>query len=197
MIITINEDVCKKNGLETDELLALLLVKTGTDIPVLFKKLEEKKILTKDIFGRYLIYHRWDDVANTIILDSDKEAQKPERLERLALKLAEIFPKEKKLGTPYYFRGNRKDNILKLKKFFKIYGKYSDEEILDAARRYVSSFNGNYEYMRILKYFIWKDEIKTNSDGENYVEETSDLATWIENKGQKNTSSSDWTVSLN
>ena len=196
MIITINEDICKKNELETDELLAILLVKTGMDIPELFKRLEERKIFVKDIFGNYLVTQRWDDIACTVILDSDKEAQKPERLENLAIKLAEIFPKEKKAGTPYYFRGNRKDNILKLKKFFKIYGKYSDEEIIDAAKRYVASFNGNYEYMRILKYFIWKDEIKTNSNGENYIEETSDLATWIENKGQENTTNSDWTMNL-
>ena len=147
MTISISEDVCKKNGLNPDEILAILLVKTGTDISQLFNSLLERHILVKDVFGSYLVTQRWDDVASTILLDSDKDKQSPERLEKLASKLMEIFPKEKKAGTCHYFRGNKKDNILRLKKFFKLYGHYSDEQILDAARRYVSSFNGNYAYM--------------------------------------------------
>lgn len=196
MTISISEDVCKKNGLNPDEILAILLVKTGTDISQLFNSLLERHILVKDVFGSYLVTQRWDDVASTILLDSDKDKQSPERLEKLASKLMEIFPKEKKAGTCYYFRGNKKDNILRLKKFFKLYGHYSDEQILDAARRYVSSFNGNYAYMRILKYFIWKDAVKRDSEGNGYVDETSDLANWIENAGQVD-SNSDWTTNLN
>lgn len=196
MKITISDEVCKKNGLETEEVLALLLVKTSTDIPKLFETLIEKEILVKDIFGGYMITQRWDDVVSTIILDSDKDKQTPERLENLAIKLAEIFPKEKKAGTCHYFRGNKKDNILRLKKFFKLYGnKYTDEQILNAARRYVESFNGNYTYMRILKYFIWKDEIKLDSEGNKYVEETSDLASLIENEGASDLGQ-DWTSQL-
>ena len=108
----------------------------------------------------------------------------------------EIFPKGKKEGTCHYFKGNKKDNVLKLKKFFKLYGKYTDQQILNAARNYVASFNGNYAYMRILKYFIWKDEIKVNSEGTRYVEEVSDLANLIENAGHEDTLRNDWTVEL-
>lgn len=197
MTISISEDVCKKNGLNPDEILAILLVKTGTDISQLFNSLLERHILVKNVFGSYLVTQRWDDVASTILLDSDKDKQSPERLEKLASKLMEIFPKEKKAGTCHYFRGNKKDNILRLKKFFKLYGHYSDEQILDAARRYVSSFNGNYAYMRILKYFIWKDAVKRDSEGNGYVDETSDLANWIENAGQVDSTNSDWTTNLN
>jgi hypothetical protein len=193
--ITINEKTCEENGLELDELLAILLVKTSTDIPRLFRSLEEKQVLVKDMFGCYMVTQRWDDVASTILLDSDKNHQSPERLENLALKMMELFPKEKKSGTCYYFRGNKKDNILRLKKFFKLYGKYTDDQILDATKRYVESFNGNYSYMRILKYFIWKDEVKTDSEGKGYIDETSDLANWIENKDQVN-HSSDWTSNI-
>ena len=49
--------------------------------------------------------------------------------------------------------------------------------------------------MRILKYFIWKDEKKINEDGERYIEETSDLASWIENAGSEN-SNQNWEVEL-
>ena len=198
MTISINESVCKKNKLSLAELLSILLIKTGADIPKLFKSLEEKEIIIKDIFGGYMITQRWDDVASTILLDSDKDSQPSERLENLAVQLAEIFPREKKAGTCHYFRGNKKDTILRLKKFFKRYGnKFPDDQILEAARSYVASFNGNYHYMRILKYFIWKDSKKEDADGNLYVDETSDLATLIENAGAIDSIKEDWTTSLN
>ena len=50
--------------------------------------------------------------------------------------------------------------------------------------------------MRILKYFIWKDEVKINSDGEKYVDEVSDLASWIENEGQEENLNTEWTSTL-
>ena len=50
--------------------------------------------------------------------------------------------------------------------------------------------------MRILKYFIWKDEKKLNQNGELYIEETSDLASYIENEGQEDSIENDWTSTL-
>ena len=196
MTYTFSEEVCEKNGLKIEELLAILLIKTGVDIPKLFEELCDKQVIVKDgIFNSYLITPRWGDVMSTILLDSDKDSQSPDRIEQLALKLMEIFPKQKKEGTCHYFRGNKKDVSLKLKKFFKLYGNtYTDEQILNAAKAYVESFNGNYAYMRILKYFIWKDERKVNSDGETYIEETSDLANYIENEGQN--VNHEWTAEL-
>ena len=85
MTISINESVCKKNKLSLAELLSILLIKTGADIPKLFKSLEEKEIIIKDVFGGYMITQRWDDVASTILLDSDKDSQPSERLEILAV----------------------------------------------------------------------------------------------------------------
>lgn len=192
MTLSINDDICKKYSLEPEEALALLLIKTNNDIPSIINNLLEKKAIVKDMFNNYMLTQRWDDLLCSIMLDSDKDAISEDKVESLALKLMAIFPKEKKAGTCHYFRGNRKDNILKLKKFFKLYGnKYSEEEILEAAQNYVNSFNGNYKYMRILKYFIWKDEKKMDSNGKYYIEETSDLASCIENKGQ-NISNEDW-----
>ena len=196
MTVSINEEICKKNGLNISELFAILLIKTCEDLPKLFKSLEDRKIVVKDMFEGYMITQRWDDVASSILLDSDKNHQSPERLENLVVKLMEQFPKEKKAGTCHYFRGNKKDNILRLKKFFKLYGKYTDQQIIHAAKRYVSSFNGNYSYMRVLKYFIWKDDVKTDADGNRYVDEVSDLANWIENAGQEDSMNSDWTSTL-
>ena len=196
MDININEEICKKYGLDVSEVLAVLLIKTCNDIPKLFSILEEKEIVVRDLLQGYMVTQRWDDVVSTILLDSDVKAPSPDRLENLATQLMEIFPKQKKLGTCHYFRGNRKDIILRLKKFFKLYGKYTDEQIVVAAKKYVESFNGDYSYMRILKYFIWKDEVKINSEGDRYVDEVSDLANWIENAGQEEDLRNDWATTL-
>ena len=196
MDININEEICKKYGLDVSEVLAVLLIKTCNDIPKLFSILEEKEIVVRDLLQGYMVTQRWDDVVSTILLDSDVKAPSPDRLENLATQLMEIFPKQKKLGTCHYFRGNRKDIILRLKKFFKLYGKYTDEQIVTAAKKYVESFNGDYSYMRILKYFIWKDEVKINSEGGRYVDEVSDLANWIENAGQEEDLRNDWATTL-
>ena len=98
-----------------------------------------------------------------------------------------VFPEGKKAGTTTYWRGNVKEIKLKLKKFFKRYSdRYTDEQIVQAAQSYVGSFNGDYSFMRVLKYFIWKDARKMDSDGNTFVEEVSDLATIIENGGESN-----------
>ena len=194
MNITINDDVCTKYGLSLPELLVILALKSDK-LENTIASLESKGAIVSDVFEGYLVTQRWDDVASSILLDSDKDRQSPDRIANLATKLMEIFPKEKKSGTNHYFRGNTKDITLKLKKFFKLYGnKYSDEQVLSAAQAYVSSFNGNYTYMRILKYFIWKDDKKMHEDGKVYIEETSDLASWIENAGSE--SSQNWEVEL-
>lgn len=187
MKIVIDEKVCRDLGMELPEVLAVLLVKTGADINELFKSLSDKEMLVyKDtIFeSRWYVTQRWNDVCDNILLTSDKEVPEDDRIEILAKSLMEIFPKGKKEGTNTYWRGNVKDTKLRLKKFFKLYGnKYTDEQILNAAKKYIQSFNGQYSYMRVLKYFIWKDERKMDIEGRMYIEEVSDLATFIENDG--------------
>lgn len=194
----INEDICKKKGMDLPSLLAVLLVKTGVNISKLFNDLVEKQVLVKDMFsGGFLVTQRWDSVCSDILLSADKSVPSDERLDSLVDKLMEIFPKGKKEGTTVYWKGNRKDNKERLQKFFKLYGnKYSDEQILHATNEYVKSFNGQYNYMRALKYFIWKDVRKTNSNNEGYIEEVSDLASYIENADQEETLRNDWTTTL-
>lgn len=195
MTITIDEEVCKNWGLTMPEVLAIALVKTGADIPTLFANLEDKKALVKDIFNKYLVTLGYDERVASVLLDSDKDRQPQDRIELLAGQMMELFPALKKAGSSQYFRGNRKDITLRLKKFFKLYGnKFSNDQILDATKKYVESFNGNYTYMRVLKYFIWKDEKRVNSDGEGYVDEVSDLASYIENDGKE--FNKEWTANV-
>ena len=59
------------------------------------------------------------------------------------------------------------------------------DAIVNAAKRYVASFNGNYTGMRIAKYFIMKNPTKQDENGKGYVEQVSDLLTFLENGGSE------------
>lgn len=196
MKITIDEDACKKVKLSLPEVLMITLVKTGVNIETLLKQMKEKQILVEEhtLLGtNLLVTQRWSDLSDKALLSADKSVPNNKRLENLAKSLMEVFPAGKKEGTSQYWKGNLRDNTLRLAKFFKLYGdKYTDEQMIEAAKNYVSSHNGKYQYMRVLKYFIWKDTRKVNSEGEGYIEEVSDLAAFIENAKDEKNLKDDW-----
>lgn len=196
MKITIDEDACKKVKLSLPESLMIILVKTGVNLEELVKQMKEKQILIEEhtLLGtNFLVTQRWSDLCDKALLSADKAVPDNKRLENLAKALMEVFPAGKKEGTSQYWKGNLRDNTLRLAKFFKLYGdKYTDEQLIEAAKNYVSSHNGKYQYMRVLKYFIWKDARKVNSEGEGYIEEVSDLAAFIENAKDEKNLKDDW-----
>ena len=57
MKIAIDEEMCKKLGMTLPEVLAVVLVKTGTDIGKLFKELQQKQILVAQntLMGKTLL----------------------------------------------------------------------------------------------------------------------------------------------
>ena len=196
MKITIDENACKKVKLSLPEVLMITLVKTGVNIETLLKQMKEKQILVEEhtLLGtNLLVTQKWSDLSDKALLSADKSVPNNKRLENLAKALMEVFPAGKKEGTSQYWKGNLRDNTLRLAKFFKLYGdKYTDEQMIEAAKNYVSSHNGKYQYMRVLKYFIWKDTRKVNSEGEGYIEEVSDLAAFIENAKDEKNLKDDW-----
>ena len=196
MKITIDENACKKVKLSLPEVLMITLVKTGVNIETLLKQMKEKQILVEEhtLLGtNLLVTQRWSDLSDKALLSADKSVPDNKRLENLAKSLMEVFPAGKKEGTSQYWKGNLRDNTLRLAKFFKLYGdKYTDEQMIEAAKNYVSSHNGKYQYMRVLKYFICKDTRKVNSEGEGYIEEVSDLAAFIENAKDEKNLKDDW-----
>jgi hypothetical protein len=53
--------------------------------------------------------------------------------------------------------------------------------------------------MRLIKYFILKDDVKPSEDGTGHVEQISDLATFLENKESEEegvNTSSDWMMNV-
>ena len=185
MKITIDEKVCTKHKMTVPEvLIALALRQVGR---AFVSNMLAREILV-EVGGELHVTQHWSDVLDEILCDSSATTGRTEEeLTQLAIKIQECFPNQKmrdRYGreTPYYYRCNKPEIRNKLKKFFERYGNYSDEDIVEATKRYVASFNGNYTGMRLAKYFIWKDDIKPQDDGLNHVEVLSDLATFLENK---------------
>jgi len=122
-------------------------------------------------------------IVNRIILESESltESHK-DNLTILAETLQELFPEGKKEGTKDYWRANTAEIRERLQTFFKKFGKYPNDVVIDATKRYIEDSKNNITLMRLLKYFIHK---KT-ADGI-----TSDLLSYIENKGTTN-ESTEW-----
>lgn len=195
----LDEDICANNDLTVKELLVLMLFKYGVtldNIHSVYNLLLAKEALVHEE-NEYYITQAFDDKLCKILLTAEPDMPSEDKLDVLAKELMEVFPLGKKPGTNNYWRCNKKDIKLRLQKFFKLYGMtYTFDQIISAAKDYVESFNGNYAYMRILKYFIWKDERKIGADGKGYIEEVSDLASHIENAGTDNVVNTNWTNEL-
>lgn len=115
-----------------------------------------------------------------------------DRFYSLANKLRELFPTGRKPGTQLQWRDSTKVIAQRLKIFVKKFDvKFTDEQVLEATKRYISGFNGNYQFMQVLKYFIMKSVVE---DGATVV--NSQLLSYMENTGQEDELSSDWTSVL-
>lgn len=178
MKITLDEKTCLKNKLTLQEALIAAAVSMGNYKSV-FDNMINRHIL--GIMGQSLD-SKWKDTIKNLIDTED------ERFETLATKVQECFPKQKMINpngsiSPFYFRCNKGEIKNKLKKFIEVYGEVSDEDIIDATKRYVASYAPKgYRGMRLSKYFIIKDDKKLSADDEVHVEQLSDLATFLENK---------------
>lgn len=212
MTITIDTEACKK--LNIDPAVALYLISIAVGHKITFKTFEKarKEYLLefsqpyedKYPFPEYVSLNGNSKyILETLIAESRimKDKDSEERITNLANKLREIFPEGKKAGYAYTWRDSTSCIADRLKKFFLKYGEHTDEEIIDATKRYVMSFNGDYRYMQLLKYFIWKNKVTGGELIEGRlvgeVEKQSQLAAYIENKNESSpTFTNDWDLTL-
>lgn len=199
MTVCLSKEGCQKNNVSIGEALLLLSIHNNADLDVAQKELIRKGYITADrddLFQQvgWRLTNKGTEVIDSVIVDSDKKSKPDERLTQLATRLKEVFPKGKKDGTNYYWADGVALIVRRLKLFFRKYGDtYTDEQIVKAAEKYVQGFNGNYTYMRLLKYFIFKE--KVGAAGE--VEGDSELISYIENAGQEENLRNDWTSTIN
>lgn len=141
-------------------------------------KLKNCIIITKE--GRKIV--------SEAILASVETGDEETRLAMLAEQLRSLYPKGRKPGTNLMW----KDSVFLItqklralnKKCAEMGKSFTNEEAIDATKRYIESFNGDYTYMQVLKYFILKNDAEKG-------EQMSQLLSFIENE-DATTDNSSW-----
>lgn len=194
MKITISQKILSDHNLSIQEFLFLLFNMKGGDVNACIVSLLKKGWVDKDLYDPTKIIisnNRKEDITN-LLIDSEETDNKLD-FEILADKLREIFPKGKKAGTTYMWRDTTAAIAKKLKILVTKYNcKFTEEEAIKATEAYVKSFNGDYKYMQLLKYFILKTPTNANGD----VEFRSDFMSYVDNEGVEEQLREDWVSTL-
>lgn len=185
MKFTIDSTVLERDNITMQEFSIILYYLSG-GVGTLHKELcsdlREKGFLKK-VGDSYEFHEGKKSKIRTWIVNSSNSSETMDRLTSLAETMQSIYPTGKKMGTNDYWRDSTKVIAQRLAMFFKKYGDRPDELIIRATRGYVESFNGEYQYMRLLKYFIYKKE---------GGDEVSPLASYLDNAGQEDTENLNW-----
>ena len=198
MTICLNKQIIDQYNMTIDEVLLMIVLENNVNLDEAQKVLISKGYITLNRNELFLpigwrLTNVGKDMLNGIIVDSDKHQEPQDRLTELATKLKTIFPKGKKDGTNYYWSDGVPLIIRRLKLFFKKYGNdFTDEQIIQATEKYVEGFNGSYQYLRLLKYFIFKEKVGANGE----IEGDSELISYIENADNEDLRN-EWTSTLN
>ena len=192
MRLTIDQTILDKHGLSIEEFMVLYLSSKSVDINSCMQSLIRKGLADKNLFteNNIVVSDKVKDLVTTIIIDSDKNVvDKDAEFIELANELRELYPTGRKEGTTYMWRGTTAEIAKKLKTLVVKYKyTFTKEQVIKATKEYISSFNGNYKKMRLLKYFILKSE----RDADDNVNVISELMTIIENAGQVDAHRDDW-----
>ena len=198
----IESSTLKNAGLSFEEFLCLVISYIGLDIDATKECLALKGYgcIRNDKGLTLILSDRQKKSVETIIENRvDKKlvgsGRTMEQLKALADRMRNIYPEGYKYvdGRRYAWRDSTTVIAKRLESWFKKYpNTHTDEQIVEATRHYVESFNGNYSMMKVLVYFIMKNE---NRNGDTM--ETSLLKSEIEN-GEADTGEIDfdWTGEL-
>lgn len=193
MNVTINEYILKKYNLSFEEFVVLYLCAKEINIKDIINSLIEKKIAERNLYDENsaVVSKNSKELINRILVESDKKViDNDAKFLALAYKMQDLFPKGKKPGTTYYWGGNAPEIAERLKTLVSKFNiSFTEEEALDATKKYVESFNGNYKFMHLLKYFIIKYDKNTGT-------RESDFMTLLENKHEDDSHPGDWILDL-
>ena len=192
MNITINEKVLDKYNLTLEEFLVLYLCSKEVDIEGVIQDLIDSGIVNRDLYNNVsaVVSNNTKELITSIIIDSDKAVvNKDSEFNTLAEKLREIYPKGVKPGTTYLWRDSVPIIARKLKTLVTKFGvSFTEQEAIDATKKYVESFGSDRKFMQLLKYFILKTDKTTG-------EVRSDFLAIIQNPDTQ-VKEEDWTSSL-
>lgn len=199
MKLVISDKIIEKYGLSINELLYLISIYYGLDInKETFNSICSKGFVSYDSIGfdnvpnNLKLTTSGTEILESILLDSEfKEEVEEDRFDILAEELRNLYPKGRKPGTAYMWRDSKNIIAKRLRALVKKYDiSFTNEQAIEATRKYIESFNGDYRYMQLLKYFISKPNLV---DG--HWEDSSQLLSYIENNGQSDTNS-EWTGTI-
>lgn len=192
MKITIDTDKVDKD-IGIDGLLYLTASGLGSTINIdTINRLNSKGLFTTTMLKDNIPYETIISKEAIEVIEgayADMEMPVSDRFDVLADKLRELYPLGRKEGTSLQWRDSTKIISNRLKAFVKKFNvEFTDEQAVEATRKYIESFNGCYTYMQVLKYFIMKSGIE---DGNTVV--NSQLLSYMENPEETN---NDWTTNL-
>lgn len=200
MIIDINEKEGEKYFLTPNEALVLTILFRNQDRPMnevineSIDALIEKKAIFKSTTSKngYAISLAMNKAFQNVAKKVNKKAEEDFRkYEDIAEGLRECYPSGTKGDSRYLWKQSVTEIATRLRDLVVKYH-YTlpeKEKIIDACKRYVNSFNGDYKYMLLLKYFIYKVK-----PGE-HVEFNSELMNYLENDGVATENyNNDWTA---
>lgn len=122
---------------------------------------KDKKLLTKILndYNNYLSHMKRENMINKEFLEYAEELQK-------------LYPKGTRPGSSAKWRGNKLTIAKKLTTISKDFGvSFTKEQAIDATKRYIESFNGDYSYMECLEYFILRERPTFKSNFLSYLED--------------------------
>lgn len=158
-----------------DEYVEAIIAESEWDISKFYKQLELSGLAK--ITGEGIRDISIRDLGLELIGQS-----KSDSIMELAEQIRDLFPKGVKSGGKLV-RSSSADIAEKLRKFFKKH-KYSQEQVLEATKRYVNSFRQkNFVFMQAAVYFIEKDGVSSLAAECDGVRETieSNEPTFIDN----------------
>lgn len=165
MNISISEKVLSKYGLSLEEFLLLYLCSREINLTDLAESLINKGLANRDLKDSSSVVvsdNAKDFIASILISSAKVILDRHSDFSELANKMRELFPAGRKAGTTYYWRDSVPVIARKLETLVtKFDVEFTEEEALNATRRYIESFNGDYRYMQLLKYFILKTDRST------------------------------------
>ena len=154
-----NENEFKSTyNIDMFEFFVLMLIKNEKNIDTILYDLKTKYLL----YDNNTLTDKGKSIVQKVNVDNYLNSKiEKDNIKDLASELQKLFPAGKKPGTNYYWRGFKQEIIKKLETISNKFDfEFTKEQAINATKRYVDSFNGDYRYMQLLKYFILKNIMK-------------------------------------
>jgi hypothetical protein len=173
MKIVIDEKALRKYNIPFTQFLLMMFIKETQGTIFNYNNTLESLKHRGYMYSDDILMEEAANIVQKVLCDSEVMTD-DKNVEKLCEKLQSMWPSGKK-DNKWYWRGNKKEITLALKKFFKFYGKYTNEQILNAAQKYIESFSLKGDtYMELLKYFIIRERPEMKSNLATYIERYSE-----------------------